>query len=472
MPEIAISAFDANGLASDLTGDQVALAFLATAYHQLTSSHQANTRLIEHLDLVTRLWFMDPSQGDLYQAFLQLAPVTGSYTAINDSTIAGIAEKLSGETGWARPILNQLYLLPVENNLEVWRDTLLPVWKTINTRALALDINGEIAKTLAFSCSADRWEKVQTYAAQLVDVLAGARTTAVEEHPLVAYRRQVLGPVIQNRRFSTGLKGLDLALRGGFASPLSDCGGRLIVVAARPAQGKTAFGVSLAVRCALFGRQVLYFSLEMGPKEMSNRALAAVDYQWCMELGKGTPATSDQLDSQTLDAEQRERLADFPMEAFSSNLLFHRGGIVINAKEVALQIRHAKQRNPEQFSTAFIDYLGLLDRDGQNTNDAIAEATRSLKATALTTGIDIVLLCQLNRGVEARADKTPQLADLRDSGAIEQDADMVIGLLRPYYYDPGEDPMKMIYAVIKNRSGKAGRYEATFIGESAVVLDR
>jgi replicative DNA helicase len=152
--------------------------------------------------------------------------------------------------------------------------------------------------------------------------------------------------------------------------------------------------------------------------------------------------------------------------------MFHRGGFLVSAVDAALQIRHAKQRNPDQFSTAFVDYLGLLDMKGEKPIYAIPEATRQLKTTALTTGIDVVLMCQLNRGVEARTDKMPVLSDLRDSGAIEQDADVVVGLMRPHYYDPGADPKQLFYGILKNRDGETGRHEATFIGANAFVLDR
>jgi KaiC/GvpD/RAD55 family RecA-like ATPase len=465
------SPLDSEALASDLSGDSISEAYLATCYHLLTSSNQANLRLVELLDLVSRIWFLDPSQGDLYQAFIELAPVTGTNSTISDATIIAIAEKSSGERGWARPILNRLYRLPIENNLDVWRETLLPVWKSINNRTLALEITGEISKSLAFTCSPAKWKACEQSAAQLVEVLAGARTVTVEEHPIVAYHRQVLGPPVVNRRFSTGLSGLDAALGGGFASPQLGGGGRLIVVAGRPGQGKTAFAVSLATRAAMQGRQSLYFSLEMGPQQMSKRALAAMDYHLCMEWG-GTPITSRQLDQHSMDAEQRERLANAPVEAFCSNLLFHRGGFIVSAAEAALQIRHAKQRNPDQFSICMIDYLGLLDMQGKKPIDAIPEATRQLKAAALTTGIDIVLMCQLSRGVEARTDKMPVMSDLRDSGAIEQDADLVIGLMRPHYYDPGADPKQLFYGIVKNRDGETERHEATFIGANAFVLDR
>jgi len=107
----------------------------------------------------------------------------------------------------------------------------------------------------------------------------------------------------------------------------------------------------------------------------------------------------------------------------------------------------------------------------ENRALAVGKATRRLKSTGLETGVDILAVCQLNRGVEMRENKRPTLADLRESGRIEEDADVVIMNFWPYYYDKEQDPLSYEYAVVKNRQGATGTCNATFAAQFYAMMD-
>jgi replicative DNA helicase len=123
-----------------------------------------------------------------------------------------------------------------------------------------------------------------------------------------------------------------------------------------------------------------------------------------------------------------------------------------------------------------IDYLTLMDMDSDTTKAenralAVGAATRKFKIAATRTGVDILLVCQLNRGVESRADKRPMLSDLRESGKIEEDADMVVFNYWPYYYDKAQDQMIYEYAIAKNRKGATGTCNINFAAECYAMFE-
>lgn len=207
----------------------------------------------------------------------------------------------------------------------------------------------------------------------------------------------------------------------------------LIILAARPAVGKTAFALNLARNAALHGAKqtpVALFSLEMSAGQLVQRILAAESEIWLEKIARGK---LEEHEMKQLYARGIQKLAQAP--------LFIDDTPALNIFELRAKCRRLK--NKHNIGLIIIDYLQLMSGTGENRNSnreqEISNISRNLKALAKELSVPIIALSQLSREVEKRGTKegsrVPQLSDLRESGAIEQDADMVMFLYRPEYYD-------------------------------------
>jgi replicative DNA helicase len=243
----------------------------------------------------------------------------------------------------------------------------------------------------------------------------------------------------------TGLADLNRAIYGWQPSDL-------IVIAARPGMGKTAFALHFSKFAAKSRASVCIFSLEMKDTRLSQRLIlgnGGID-QDNMKSGKMTGIDWDAYHKSITELENLPIYIDDTASA--------------NVRYISAVARNKARRGECQLIV--IDYLQLVESPQENgygqknREREVAEISRSLKKLAKETNVPVILLCQLNRGVESRQDKTPMLSDLRESGAIEQDADMVIFPWRPEYYDKdgvdeaGNSIKNIIQLVIaKNREG-------------------
>ena len=246
----------------------------------------------------------------------------------------------------------------------------------------------------------------------------------------------------------SGFKDLD-ELTGGFQP------GNLIVLAARPAMGKSALVTNMAENAALkHGRGVALFSLEMAETELAQRFIASQSRTKGELLRKGRVAA----DRWPKILEASQRLAAAPLFIDDSSDV---GLLDIRAKARRL---HSQQK--EGLGLIIVDYLQLMRADGRTENRAeqVGQMSRGLKILARELNVPVIALSQLNRGVEARTDKRPLLSDLRESGAVEQDSDLVIFIYRDEYYN-GEDSDHEGEAEIiisKHRNGPVGKVTLTF----------
>jgi len=229
----------------------------------------------------------------------------------------------------------------------------------------------------------------------------------------------------------------------------------LIIVAARPAMGKTAFALNIAQYAALHdNRTVVIFSLEMSAQQLVMRML-------CTEA----TVESQKIKEGLIDPGDTERLMQV-MEPMSRSGLFidDTGGISVT--EIRSKCRRLKARRG--LDMIVIDYLQLMQTSGGRKGDSrtqeVSDMTRQLKLLARELEVPVVLLAQLNRGPETRQDHTPMIADLRESGSIEQDADMVILLYRPAVYDETEDNTSQAI-IAKHRHGPTGTVMLAWQGE-------
>lgn len=229
--------------------------------------------------------------------------------------------------------------------------------------------------------------------------------------------------------------------------------GDLIIVAGRPAMGKTAFAVNIAENVAVNdGLPVLVFSLEMSDEQLATRAIAN---QGGVNLHVLRSAKVQDDDWSRL-THAAGRIQDAP--------LFIDSNPMATATQMHARARRIKRKHG--LSLVVIDYLQLMSDGGDTRNNEISAITRKFKLMAKDLDLPVILLSQLSRKVEERADKRPMLSDLRDSGAIEQDADVVVMMYRDEYYHP-DTPNKGVAEanLAKQRMGETGVVRLSFQGE-------
>ena len=236
----------------------------------------------------------------------------------------------------------------------------------------------------------------------------------------------------------------------------------LILVAARPAMGKTAFSLNLVQNAALKGdASVAVFSLEMSKEQLVQRMLSAQSNVELSKIKTGTLGESDWpriIDAMPVLSEAKIHIDDTP-------------GIKIS--EIRSKCRKLKIEKGLDF--ILIDYLQLMEGDGKNENrqQEIAKISRSLKILAKELDCPVVALSQLSRSPELRKDHRPILSDLRESGSIEQDADIVMFLYRDeYYHDDSEKKNIGEIIVAKNRHGETGTVELVWFGQVQKFADK
>ena len=236
----------------------------------------------------------------------------------------------------------------------------------------------------------------------------------------------------------------------------------LLLIAARPAMGKTAFALNLVQNAALKGdASVAVFSLEMSKEQLVQRMVAA---QSSVELKK--------IKTGTLAANDWPRITD-GMAVLSGAKIHIDDTPGIKISELRSKCR--KLKIEKGLDLVLIDYLQLMEGEGQNESrqQEIAKISRSLKILAKELDCPVVALSQLSRAPEQRADHRPMLSDLRESGSIEQDADIVMFLYRDEYYNPDTERKNIGEVIVaKNRHGETGTVELVWFGEIQKFADK
>ena len=292
------------------------------------------------------------------------------------------------------------------------------------------------------------------YAESLVFDIAQGRDTKSFRHI-----RDVIGEVYQNlhkmetegeaaQGTKTGFSGVDTVLAGMGNSDL-------ILVGARPGMGKTSFALNIATNVATqTNKTVCIFSLEMSAPQLVNRIISSE-----------AMIDSTALRTGNLDPKQWTEIAKAATKLSGANIL------IDDSTGVTVTAMKGKLRRVHNLGLVVVDYLGLMqsDRRIDNRVNEVAEISRNLKIMAKELNVPVICCAQLSRGPEGRNDKRPMLSDLRDSGAIEQDADVVIFLYKDDYYDRKEDTntdegsiAEIIIA--KNRHGSLGTVKMGWIG--------
>ena len=247
----------------------------------------------------------------------------------------------------------------------------------------------------------------------------------------------------------TGYKDLDMMTSG--LQP-----GDLIIIAGRPSMGKTSLALNMCEYVSIdTGLPTAVFSMEMASTQLVSRLIGSV--------GK---LNQHKMRTGQLDDNDWEKLS-YALGQLNEAPIFIDEGSALNPYEVRARARRL-HKQCGRLGLIVIDYLQLMGSAGSTENRAteISEISRSLKALAKELNVPVIALSQLNRSVEQRPDKRPVMSDLRESGAIEQDADVIMFIYRDEVYNP-ETPDKGIAEIIlaKQRNGPVGRVKLTFLGE-------
>lgn len=254
---------------------------------------------------------------------------------------------------------------------------------------------------------------------------------------------------------STGLRDLDTKINGLNKSDL-------LLIAARPAMGKSAFSLNIGMNVAkAYGKTVAIFSLEMSREQLAMRLLAS---QSMVELQK--------LATGKLSEEEWSKLC------LASAALSQTDIRIDDNPSVTVAEISAKCRRLDNLGLVIIDYLQLMTSSGygktsENRVTVVGEISRALKIMAKEMNIPVICLSQLSRAVESRTDKRPIMSDLRESGAIEQDADVIMFLYRDEYYNANSEDKGIAECIVsKNRHGETGTVKLQWLPQYQLFGDR
>lgn len=357
--------------------------------------------------------------------------------------------------------LERVHMLDAVGSVEYVSDLPRSVPSTVNldtyiaiveTKSMlrALAQTGNIIATRALEASDDAQEIVEDAEKRIFEVSMrrqSDRLRHIKDLVLETYTK--MG---DSARFKGGLSGVPTGFflldRMTFGLQPSD----LVIVAGRPSMGKTSFAMNIAQFAATNQRSVVVFSLEMSREQLVRRLL-------CAQAG----VDMDKVRTGTIDEDEYMRLAQ-AMTQLADSQMYIDDTSGISVAEMRSKCRKLKLE--KGLDLVLIDYLQLMSgpQHVENRQQEIAVITRSIKGMARELDVPVILLSQLSRAPESRADKRPMLADLRESGAIEQDADVVVLLYRKAFYE--EDADNIAEAIVaKHRNGKTGTIRLAWQGE-------
>lgn len=340
--------------------------------------------------------------------------------------------------------------------VELTNQLLTKLMEIVPTTANCVDYAHRVAEEARARAVKELAERIQSDTVSSTDELLATLQRETEAIRGSSYQRGLLTPCDTLHRFmdyvvragekrdnfiSTGFPRLDDILGGGFIR------GGLYILGARPAVGKSTFGINLADNIA---GNVLFVSLEMSVEQITAK-----------RISRRIGCSSARLLSGQLSDQAWEKVA------MASSDISQRGLYLNNRYDLTVQqIALLAQAVPE-LRAVIVDYLGLIQpaTRSASTYENVSQISRELKRMALSLNVPVICLCQLSRQVESRQNKRPMLSDLRDSGAIEQDADGVLFLYRDDYYAGGPadgQPSAVELSVAKNRHGQTGEADFHF----------
>lgn len=247
------------------------------------------------------------------------------------------------------------------------------------------------------------------------------------------------------KTIGTGFADLDRKLGGGIEN------GWLVIIAARPAMGKSALAVQIAEHIQNKDAAAIIFSCEMPNAQIVDRLVSSM-----------AKISSDKLRSGKFNDEDLDRLMVGSQRVKALNILVDDKAYTINS--IAAKARTCKRKHG--LSLIVVDYIQLLEGVGDIREQQVASISRGLKKLAVELDVPVIALSQLNRDLEKRGDRRPMMSDMRESGAIEQDADLILSVYQDEKYNSDSiDKGTAEIGILKARSGSTGKLRLTFVGE-------
>jgi replicative DNA helicase len=366
---------------------------------------------------------------------------------IDLTTIADLVESSIDKVGGVSYMLKVAESVPTTRNFKFYEALVLENWRKRKSLQLANDFKKQLLEE-------DPHEAIQTVIDELMKM--EEEETADDDgsisEELYNLYDQLSTQVDEMTGVSTGFHELN-KMTGGLQE--SD----LIIIGARPSMGKTAFALNIAYNAAEKGDIPCIFSLEMPKKQLLKRLVSI----------------SGNIDAQKM-RNASEDFTDHDWKKLSQSLgilnnldlhIFDKPSVTVNY--IWSKVRKVKRENPGKKLLVMVDYLQLIVGNAKykgNRLQEISDISRTLKAMARELDVNVVALSQLSRGVEQRQDKRPMMSDLRESGQIEQDADIIGFLYRDeYYYKDSELKGITELIVSKHRNGPTGTVKLGFIKE-------
>lgn len=416
---------------------------LAVIGSALTNSHS----VAESAEIVKPQDFYFPQNREIYAAILDLFNENLAIDFITVSNRLSQNDKLDA-VGGVTYLRNAATNVPTTRHVTYY-STIIKDKATL--RSLIQRANA--ISDMAYSES-DKVERVVNQAEQLIFDVASSNERGdilpVSEIFLGSYQE-----LVENSMNKDGLTGLSTGFdelnrrTGGFH------GGELILIAGRPGMGKSSFAVNIAEHVSISDKKtVAIFNLEMPKEQIVNRII-------CSQAR----VNSNKIRTGDINGEDWEKIGAI-VDRVAAAPMYIDDTASITVSEIRAKCRRLKQT--KNLELIVIDYLQLMQSSGRadNRQQEISEISRSLKILAKELNVPVIALSQLSRASESRSDKRPMLSDLRESGAIEQDADMVMFLYRDDYYNKDTDEKNLAECIIaKNRSGETGMFKLGWKGE-------
>ena len=412
----------------------------------------------ERYDAVSEIIeFTDFEGQDHQNIFQSMGELVSSNKPLDPLTVSDRldSKNLLTRAGGKNYLIDLASTSPSAANLEAYAGMVRQ--KSISRRLMK--INSEISELIVNPQGKDAAElldEAETKIFSLNDEASRTSTNIQKLDELIPQSIERMNEIAKNGSSllgaSTGYKDIDSKLQG-----LQD--GDLIIVAARPSMGKTALSMNIVENFVLnkdILGGVLVFSLEMPAESLTTRLLASnakIDQQ------KVRSASMNQADLKKF-MESSSKLKDLPLYIDDSSML--------SPMELRARARRIARQEPNGLSLIVVDYLQLMQLPASQENrvNQISEISRSLKMLAKELNVPVIALSQLNRAVEQRPNKRPIMADLRDSGAIEQDADVILFIYRDEVYnEDSEEGNKAEIIIGKQRNGPIGKVNLTFLKE-------
>lgn len=380
--------------------------------------------------------------------FRAIRSVVESGTAVDYVTVAEKFGKHLQRIGGMEYLIQLTNSVPTTANFDHYERILMEAWKKRQAVAIALTMKTQIEQE-------DNDEALPSAIRDLVQLEEfGHKQSETKSVTLARMHEEIAQRDGKIRGIRFGYTEFDKMTNGGKK-------GQLIIVGGRPAMGKTAFAVCMGINAADLGTAVTVFSLEMDKEELYERGVSA-------QAMIPNEKMRNPAEKFTNDDWHRYNLAfgklnDIPIEVEDKPAM--------TLAKIRAVMRKRQKQYPTMNHLCIIDYLQLIHGNKRlKRHEEVAEIARGLKELARDLKMTVVALSQLSRDVDDRADKRPMMSDLRESGEIEQSADIITFLYRPAYYNKEfEDQTLVELIVAKQRGGRTGTIPLQFLGEYTLM---